>query len=175
MLKTGFKYKYYLFSLTYTIHIVYLHCTSTLIAPDSFIGAVYKLTLNKKLMKARLFMFSLLATVAMTSVFANESNNEVSPSKETQQQKVDQKVNPKSYNYIMFDNKTGEGNSVRQVNYDTMDMTFAVAAQKAVRELQLPRQYTDYVWKNEQGKVLDFNGQCTAQGVHNASTVTITR
>lgn len=126
-------------------------------------------------MKARLFMFSLLATVAMTSVFANESNNEVSPSKETQQQKVDQKVNPKSYNYIMFDNKTGEGNSVRQVNYDTMDMTFAVAAQKAVRELQLPRQYTDYVWKNEQGKVLDFNGQCTAQGVHNASTVTITR
>lgn len=58
MLKTGFEYKYYLFSLIYTIHIVYLHCTSTLIAPDSFIGAVYKLTLNKKLMKARLFMFS---------------------------------------------------------------------------------------------------------------------
>lgn len=45
MLKTGFEYKYYLFSFIYTIHIVYLHCTSTLIAPDSFIGAVYKLTL----------------------------------------------------------------------------------------------------------------------------------
>ena len=58
----------------------------------------------------------------------------------------------------MFDNKTGEGNSVRQVNYGTTDMTFAVAAQKAVRELQLPRQYTDYVWKNEQGKVLDLMG-----------------
>ena len=46
MLKTGLEYKYYLFSLIYTIHIVYLHCTSTLIAPDSFIGAVYKLTLK---------------------------------------------------------------------------------------------------------------------------------
>ena len=39
-------------------------------------------------MKARLFMFSLLATVAMTSVFANESNNEVSPSKETNSKKL---------------------------------------------------------------------------------------
>lgn len=126
-------------------------------------------------MKTRFILFSLLATFAISSVFANESNNEVIPSKEIQQQKVDQKVNPKSYNYIMFNNQTGEGNNVRQVNYDTMSMTFSVAAQKAVRELQLPRQYTDYVWKNEKGEVLDFNEQCTAQGVHHASTVTITR
>lgn len=29
MLKTGFEYKYYLFSLIYTIHIVYLRGTGT--------------------------------------------------------------------------------------------------------------------------------------------------
>lgn len=153
-----------------------MRCTSTLIAPNKFIGVVYKLTLKRKLMKIRLFMFSLLATVAMTSVFANESNNEVNPSKEVQQQKVDQKVNPKSYNYIMYENETGDGNSRRkQVTYDTMSMTFSVAAQKAVREFQLPGKYTDYVWRNSDGKVLDFDKQCTSQGVHHASTVTISK
>lgn len=92
---------------------------------------------------------------------------------EIHQQKVDQKVTPKSSNYIMFDNQTGEGNQrTMQVNFVTMNMTFAVAASDAARALQLG-DYKNYVWKNSKGEVLDFDKQCTSQGVYHSSTVTV--
>lgn len=47
----------------------------------------------------------------------------------------------------MFDNQTGEGNQrTMQVNFVTMNMTFAVAASDAARALQLG-DYKNYVWK----------------------------
>lgn len=127
-------------------------------------------------MNVKLIVFSLAASFAVTNVFAIECGNKMNHSEEVQQQKVDQKIIPKSYNYIQFDNQTGEGNKgIRNVTFDTMNMTFSVAANKAVRELQLPGDYDDYVWKNSKGKVLDFNQSCTSQGVVNASTVTVTK
>lgn len=124
-------------------------------------------------MKTRFLFFSLLATFAMTNVFATESNNEKQVAEEIHQQKVDQKVTPKSSNYIMFDNQTGEGNQrTMQVNFATMSMTFSVAASEAARVLQLG-DYRNYVWKNSKGEILDFNTQCTSQGVYHASTVTV--
>lgn len=89
-------------------------------------------------MKTKFLIFSLLATFAMTNVFATEGNSEKQVAEEIHQQKVDQKVTPKSSNYIMFDNQTGEGNQrTMQVNFVTMNMTFAVAASDAARALQL--------------------------------------
>lgn len=116
-------------------------------------------------MKTKFLIFSLLATFAMTNVFATEGNSEKQVAEEIHQQKVDQKVTPKSSNYIMFDNQTGEGNQrTMQVNFVTMNMTFAVAASDAARALQLG-DYKNYVWKNSKGEVLDFDKQCTSQGV----------
>lgn len=124
-------------------------------------------------MKTRFLIFSLLATFAMTNVFATEGNSEKQVAEEIHQQKVDQKVTPKSSNYIMFDNQTGEGNQrTMQVNFVTMNMTFAVAASDAARALQLG-DYKNYVWKNSKGEVLDFDKQCTSQGVYHSSTVTV--
>lgn len=109
----------------------------------------------------------------MTNVFATEGNSEKQVAEEIHQQKVDQKVTPKSSNYIMFDNQTGEGNQrTMQVNFVTMNMTFAVAASDAARALQLG-DYKNYVWKNSKGEVLDFDKQCTSQGVYHSSTVTV--
>lgn len=59
-----------------------------------------------------------------------------------------------------------------QVNFVTMNMTFAVAASDAARALQLG-DYKNYVWKNSKGEVLDFDKQCTSQGVYHSSTVTV--
>lgn len=124
-------------------------------------------------MKTKFLIFSLLATFAMTNVFATEGNSEKQVAEEIHQQKVDQKVTPKSSNYIMFDNQTGEGNQrTMQVNFVTMNMTFAVAASDAARTLQLG-DYKNYVWKNSKGEVLDFDKQCTSQGVYHSSTVTV--
>lgn len=124
-------------------------------------------------MKTKFLIFSLLATFAMTNVFATEGNSEKQVAEEIHQQKVDQKVTPKSSNYIMFDNQTGEGNQrTMQVNFVTMNMTFAVAASDAARALQLG-DYKNYVWKNSKGEVLDFDKQCTSQGVYHSSTVTV--
>lgn len=124
-------------------------------------------------MKTKFLIFSLLATFAMTNVFATEGNSEKQVAEEIHQQKVDQKVTPKSSNYIMFDNQTGEGNQrTMQVNFVTMNMTFAVAASDAARALQLG-DYRNYVWKNSKGEVLDFDKQCTSQGVYHSSTVTV--
>lgn len=124
-------------------------------------------------MKTKFLIFSLLATFAMTNVFATEGNSEKQVAEEIHQQKVDQKVTPKSSNYIMFDNQTGEGNQrTMQVNFVTMNMTFAVAASDAARALQLG-DYKNYVWKNSKGEVLDFDKQCTSQGVYHGSTVTV--
>lgn len=124
-------------------------------------------------MKTKFLIFSLLATFAMTNVFATEGNSEKQAAEEIHQQKVDQKVTPKSSNYIMFDNQTGEGNQrTMQVNFVTMNMTFAVAASDAARALQLG-DYKNYVWKNSKGEVLDFDKQCTSQGVYHSSTVTV--
>lgn len=124
-------------------------------------------------MKTKFLFFSLLATFAMTNVFATEGNSEKQVAEEIHQQKVDQKVTPKSSNYIMFDNQTGEGNQrTMQVNFVTMNMTFAVAASDAARALQLG-DYKNYVWKNSKGEVLDFDKQCTSQGVYHSSTVTV--
>lgn len=110
-------------------------------------------------MKTKFLIFSLLATFAMTNVFATEGNSEKQVAEEIHQQKVDQKVTPKSSNYIMFDNQTGEGNQrTMQVNFVTMNMTFAVAASDAARALQLG-DYKNYVWKNSKGEVLDFDKQ----------------
>lgn len=118
-------------------------------------------------------ILGLLATFAMTNVFATEGNSEKQVAEEIHQQKVDQKVTPKSSNYIMFDNQTGEGNQrTMQVNFVTMNMTFAVAASDAARALQLG-DYKNYVWKNSKGEVLDFDKQCTSQGVYHSSTVTV--
>lgn len=104
-------------------------------------------------MKTKFLIFSLLATFAMTNVFATEGNSEKQVAEEIHQQKVDQKVTPKSSNYIMFDNQTGEGNQrTMQVNFVTMNMTFAVAASDAARALQLG-DYKNYVWKNSKGEV----------------------
>lgn len=73
-------------------------------------------------MKTKLIMFSLIVTLAMTNVFANGSNNKTASVEEIQQQKVDQTIIPKSNNYIMFDNQTGEGNrGTIKVDYDTMN------------------------------------------------------
>lgn len=103
-------------------------------------------------MKTKFLIFSLLATFAMTNVFATEGNSEKQVAEEIHQQKVDQKVTPKSSNYIMFDNQTGEGNQrTMQVNFVTMNMTFAVAASDAARALQLG-DYKNYVWKNSRVK-----------------------
>ena len=103
-------------------------------------------------MKTKFLIFSLLATFAMTNVFATEGNSEKQVAEEIHQQKVDQKVTPKSSNYIMFDNQTGEGNQrTMQVNFVTMNMTFAVAASDAARALQLG-DYKNYVWKNSKVK-----------------------
>lgn len=125
------------------------------------------------IMKTKFLIFSLLATFAMTNVFATEGNSEKQVAEEIHQQKVDQKVTPKSSNYIMFDNQTGEGNQrTMQVNFVTMNMTFAVAASDAARALQLG-DYKNYVWKNSKGEVLDFDKQCTSQGVYHGSTVTV--
>ena len=124
-------------------------------------------------MKTKFLIFSLLATFAMINVFATEGNSEKQVAEEIHQQKVDQKVTPKSSNYIMFDNQTGEGNQrTMQVNFVTMNMTFAVAASDAARALQLG-DYKNYVWKNSKGEVLDFDKQCTSQGVYHSSTVTV--
>ena len=124
-------------------------------------------------MKTKFLIFSLLATFAMTNVFATEGNSEKQVAEEIHQQKVDQKVTPKSSNYIMFDNQTGEGNQrTMQVNFVTMNMTFAVAASDAARALQLG-DYKNYVWNNSKGEVLDFDKQCTSQGVYHSSTVTV--
>lgn len=124
-------------------------------------------------MKTKFLIFSLLATFAMTNVFATEGNSEKQVAEEIHQQKVDQKVTPKSSNYIMFDNQTREGNQrTMQVNFVTMNMTFAVAASDAARALQLG-DYKNYVWKNSKGEVLDFDKQCTSQGVYHSSTVTV--
>ena len=124
-------------------------------------------------MKTKFLIFSLLATFAMTNVFATEGNSEKQVAEEIHQQKVDQKVTPKSSNYIMFDNQTGEGNQrTMQVNFVTMNMTFAVAASDAARALQLG-DYKNYVWKNSKGEVLDFDKQCTSQGVYHSSTVAV--
>lgn len=124
-------------------------------------------------MKTKFLIFSLLATFAMTNVFVTEGNSEKQVAEEIHQQKVDQKVTPKSSNYIMFDNQTGEGNQrTMQVNFVTMNMTFAVAASDAARALQLG-DYKNYVWKNSKGEVLDFDKQCTSQGVYHSSTVTV--
>ena len=124
-------------------------------------------------MKTKFLIFSLLATFAMTNVFATEGNSEKQVAEEIHQQKVDQKVTPKSSNYIMFDNQTGEGNQrTMQVNFVTMNMTFAVAASDAARALQLG-DYKNYVWKNSKGEVLNFDKQCTSQGVYHSSTVTV--
>lgn len=124
-------------------------------------------------MKTKFLIFSLLATFAMTNVFATEGNSEKQVAEEIHQQKVNQKVTPKSSNYIMFDNQTGEGNQrTMQVNFVTMNMTFAVAASDAARALQLG-DYKNYVWKNSKGEVLDFDKQCTSQGVYHSSTVTV--
>lgn len=124
-------------------------------------------------MKTKFLIFSLLATFTMTNVFATEGNSEKQVAEEIHQQKVDQKVTPKSSNYIMFDNQTGEGNQrTMQVNFVTMNMTFAVAASDAARALQLG-DYKNYVWKNSKGEVLDFDKQCTSQGVYHSSTVTV--
>lgn len=124
-------------------------------------------------MKTKFLIFSLLATFAMTNVFATEGNSEKQVAEEIHQQKVDQKVTPKSSNYIMFYNQTGEGNQrTMQVNFVTMNMTFAVAASDAARALQLG-DYKNYVWKNSKGEVLDFDKQCTSQGVYHSSTVTV--
>lgn len=124
-------------------------------------------------MKTKFLIFCLLATFAMTNVFATEGNSEKQVAEEIHQQKVDQKVTPKSSNYIMFDNQTGEGNQrTMQVNFVTMNMTFAVAASDAARALQLG-DYKNYVWKNSKGEVLDFDKQCTSQGVYHSSTVTV--
>ena len=124
-------------------------------------------------MKTKFLIFSLLATFAMTNVFATEGNSEKQVAEEIHQQKVDQKVTPKSSNYIMFDNQTGEGNQrTMQVNFVTMNMTFAVAASDAARALQLG-DYKNYVWKNSKGEVFDFDKQCTSQGVYHSSTVTV--
>lgn len=66
-----------------------------------------------------------------------------------------------------------EGNQrTMQVNFVTMNMTFAVAASDAARALQLG-DYKNYVWKNSKGEVLDFDKQCTSQGVYHSSTVTV--
>lgn len=127
-------------------------------------------------MKTKLIMFSLIVTLAMTNVFANGSNNKTASVEEIQQQKVDQTIIPKSNNYIMFDNQTGEGNrGTIKVDYDTMNMTFSVAASKAAQALQLPKDYSNYIWKNSSGQVLDFNRSCTSQGVTHSSTVTVTK
>ena len=50
-------------------------------------------------MKTKFLIFSLLATFAMTNVFATEGNSEKQVAEEIHQQKVDQKVTPKSSNY----------------------------------------------------------------------------
>lgn len=52
-------------------------------------------------MKTKFLIFSLLATFAMTNVFATEGNSEKQVAEEIHQQKVDQKVTPKSSNYII--------------------------------------------------------------------------
>ena len=124
-------------------------------------------------MKTKFLSFSLLATFGRSNVFATKGNSEKQVAEEIHQQKVDQKVTPKSSNYIMFDNQTGEGNQrTMQVNFVTMNMTFAVAASDAARALQLG-DYKNYVWKNSKGEVLDFDKQCTSQGVYHSSTVTV--
>lgn len=120
-------------------------------------------------------MFSML--VAMTMFTTNtlaENNNTCAEKAEIQ--KVDQDIVPRSNNNIQFENKTGEGQQgIIKINFSTMNMSFSVAADEAVRTLRLDNGYQNYTWKNSNGKTLDFNQSCTSQGVYSGSTVTVER
>ena len=118
-----------------------------------------------------LFMLAVMTTFTVNSFAGNKNETE---SKDVKSEKVDQDVDPKSMNWVFFDNQTGTGQSGSlRVNYDTMNMTFARAASDWLYASRMPGKYTDYKFYNSKGQLLNFNANTSSQGVYHGSTVTV--
>lgn len=122
-------------------------------------------------MKTKILMFCMFAATTIFAANAFTGNN-VAEKAETPQ--VDQQIDPRFGNYILFDNQTGIGQSGNlQVDYATMNMAFGAAASDWLYKSRMPGKYTDYKFYNSQGKLLDFNQKCSVQGVYSGSVVTV--
>lgn len=125
-------------------------------------------------MKTKILMFCMLAAIAIFSANSFAGNKNEAASNEVKSEKVDQDVDPKSMNWIFFDNQTGTGQAGSlRVNYSTMNMSFGSAASDWLYASRMPGKYTDYKFYNSKGQLLSFNANCSSQDVYHGSTVTV--
>lgn len=125
-------------------------------------------------MKRKLLFLSMFAVITAFSLSSFAGNENENAPAEVKSEKVDQDVNPKSMNWVFFDNKTGQGQAGSlRVDFSTMNMTFERAASDWLYASRMPGQYTDYKFYNSKGQLLDFKSNCTSQGVIHGSTVTV--
>lgn len=125
-------------------------------------------------MKTKILMFCMLAAIVTFAANSFASNKNEAISKEVQSKKVDQDIDPKSMNWVFFDNQTGTGQAGSlRVNFSTMNMSFSRAASDWLYASRMPGKYTDYKFYNSKGQLLNFNANCSSQGVYHGTTVTV--
>lgn len=125
-------------------------------------------------MKTKILMFCMLVVMIAFSTSAFAENNAM-VSGQVKPELVDQDVNPKAMMWVVFDNKTGDGNHVgnKQVDIDTLNSTFEVLAYAWAKSAQVTSSWERYNYYNSKGQLLDFKKSCTSQGVYSGSTITV--